>query len=271
MPCLPVDSATSCSSHRPKPGSEARDHERQLVAAGPRERAERGSEPDRRGLQRGRAGVHHRGLPRPRRSRRAARARRRPSARRDDPEGRQRAVAPADVRVAEERVAEVVSSRVFQARARVGDRDEAVALGDSEKKCANRDSGSIVPPDFEETMNSVRSQIDRLLHGEDRGRVVESSTCRPGGPARGGSSDAEPPARARSRPCRAARCPDFVGATCSRELLQLAERLEHPLGDRQPAEPVGDLRCSRRRPTASGRRRAPLAHLRLARQARYCS
>ena len=52
--------------------------------------------------------------------------------------------------------------------------------GISEKKCANSDSGSIVPPDLEETMNSVRAGSTAAVTARTLAASVESSTCRRG-------------------------------------------------------------------------------------------
>ena len=82
----------------------------------------------------------------------------------------------------------------------------------SEKKCANSDSGSIVPPDLEETTNSVRSEVHGAL---DRADSARRRSSRGRAAARGcrrrrrrpRTSGAGPPGRARSRPCRAGRRP----------------------------------------------------------------
>ena len=47
----------------------------------------------------------------------------------------------------------------------------------SDQKCANSDSGSIVPPDLEETMNSVRSGSIAPWTAAIVAASVESSTC----------------------------------------------------------------------------------------------
>ena len=51
-----------------------------------------------------------------------------------------------------------------------------------------------------------------------------------------------------------------------RELLQLVERLEHPLRDRQPAQAVGDLGCARRPPQRRVRRAQPSRDVVVSRQ-----
>ena len=81
----------------------------------------------------------------------------------------------------------------------------------SEKKCANSDSGSIVPPDFEETTNSVRWRSTAPWIARILAASVESSTCSRARWFRRRrhrrTSGAGPPGRARSRPCPAGRCP----------------------------------------------------------------
>ena len=119
-PCLPVDSATSCSAHSPNDVERRVDHERQLVAAAQRELAERGAEPQAR-VAVGQLAVLRRHL-------RALEHRLDVDAgqrRRHDAERRQRRVAPADLGVGEEHVAEALAlGQLAHRRAGVGDRDE---------------------------------------------------------------------------------------------------------------------------------------------------
>ena len=131
MACLPVDSATSCSSHRPEPGSESairkvslsRPERARALRAAPSQTAPVPGDVLPVGLQRRLPGsrgaleqrsdidAHQRGG--------------------DDAEGGQGAVAPADVGVAEEGVPEaVLGGQLGQARAWVGDRDEVRAVVD---------------------------------------------------------------------------------------------------------------------------------------------
>ena len=241
-----------------------RDHERELVAAGLRERA-------RARLRARPGGCLRRRRRRSPRTRRCSHASPAPSSsartsiahqrRRHEPERRQRRVAPADVRVALERLAEAVLAARASARPEPG---SVIATKwrpspTSDQKCANSDSGSIVPPDFEETMNSVRSRSTALLHGADRSprRSSRARAARGRSGAMARRSGAAPRARARSRPCRAAprRCSPR-DCTPRANSSSSSSVVDHPLGDRQPAEAVADLRRARRCPTASGRRRA---------------
>ncbi len=131
----------------------------------------------------------------------------------------------------------------------------------SEKKCANSDSGSIVPPDFEETMNSVRCGSIGALHGE-RCRRRRWSRARAGagcpallaeGAAQHLGSERGAAHAEQDHVCEA------VVAHSRGERLDLLQLGEHALGDRQPAEAVGDLGRAGRRPTASRRLRADAA------------
>ena len=134
MPCLPVDSATSCSSHRPKPGSDRIDHERELVAAGLRERAQGAPQPRHAGRarsarpERGAVGVDVDG-PGAAAPSSSARTSTPISAAGTMPNADSARVAPADVRVAGERPPEAVLVRqLLEARAGVGDRHEVGAV-----------------------------------------------------------------------------------------------------------------------------------------------
>ncbi len=77
----------------------------------------------------------------------------------------------------------------------------------SEKKCANSDSGSIVPPDFEETMNSVRRRSSARSTVWIRAASVESSTCSRALPSR--------PSNARRRTSGASEEPPIPSSTMS--------------------------------------------------------
>jgi hypothetical protein len=76
--------------------------------------------------------------------------------RRHEAEVAERAVAPADVRVGAEDLAEaVVVGELLERRARVGHRDELPPSPVFDQKYRKWLSVSTVPPDFEETTNSV--------------------------------------------------------------------------------------------------------------------
>ena len=196
-------------------------------------------------------------------ARSAARARRRPSAPPGTrPNERQRAVAPADVRVVLEGRAEAVLLR----RARRGREPGSVIATKwppsptSEQKCANSDSVSIVPPDFEETTNSVRCEVDLLARPRGSPPAsVESSTCRRGLP--GWCAEGAPQHLGRERGAAHAEQHGVAEALRARPPRRTPRRssssVEHPLGDRQPAEPVGDLRGALRPPQRRVRRAQP--------------
>ena len=268
MPRLPVDSATSCSSHRPRPGQRRIDQERQLVAALLRKRAQGCTQPHAcrervagAGRPRGVKLVAVDGrLPGCRRRRRAAPARRSPSAR---PARSRTRTAPSSVRRCRGRRGTRALKRCSCASSSRPEPGSVIATklappGASEKKCANSDSGSIVPPDLEETMNSVRGRVDRALHGRDRGGVgrVEHDAGAPRqrtGPKQrlstSGASE-EPPMPSRTTSRRPSAC------TCSANSVRSSgPRRSMRVGDRQPAEAIGDLRRARRAPQRRVRRR----------------
>ena len=134
----------------------------------------------------------------------------------------------------------------------------------SEKKCANSDSGSIVPPDLEETMNRVRCRSTAPSIARILAASVESRTC-----SRGPTVASRERAAQDLRGERGAAHPQqhdvlqFVVVRLGGEQLERAQLREHPLGDRQPAEPVGQLRRARRTPQRRVPAAQPLAHLRL--------
>ena len=167
LPSLPVDSATSCSIHEPKRRDLGRQHQRQLVARRRSLAAAPSAAPSttRRAL-----GDRDR-----RRPRRRANVDRRVDAaaevgpqqrRRDQPEVRQRRISPADVgRVDEHAAIVLLLGELAQARRRIGDGDETGARAARRRrrsassvrcqKCRSNAWISIVPPDFDATMNSV--------------------------------------------------------------------------------------------------------------------
>ena len=135
---------------------------------------------------------------------------------------RQRAVAPADVGVVRRTFGEAVLGGELS-RPEPGSviATKLAPSRSSEQKCANSDSGSIVPPDFEETMNSVRRDRSRARSRGSRPR--RSSRARAGRGRRRGArrtSGAAPRGRARSRPCRAARRPLVLVADLRGEQLE---------------------------------------------------
>ena len=214
MPCLPVDSATSCSSHSPRPGSDSEIRNVSLsrpawasaLSAAPSHTAAGAlAEPLLRlRVRPGDARV----CQAPRAPCSSARTSAPHQRRRHDAERRQRAVAPADVRVAREHPPEgVLAGQLLQARAGVGDRHEAGAIFEQRPEVGEQ-----------------RQRLDRAprLGGDDEQRALRLDAClqprgswprrssraraAQGGPGDGRSSAAAPPAPARSRPCRAARC-----------------------------------------------------------------
>ena len=164
MPCLPVDSASSCSSQARTPAMRGRGDDGHLVAAATRERAHDGAEQRRPGCppaarSRSRSGpsrcVAVRGSARTsmphRRRGHHARNPRAPSSGRRCWAGRRR-----------RRRKLVALGDLLQRRAGIGDRDEmrpgrlapAPDAARSKKYCL-RMLGSSVPPDLLDTMNSV--------------------------------------------------------------------------------------------------------------------
>ena len=200
-PCLPVDSATSCSAHSPKDSSGS--STMKVSLSRPRSASSPSAAPSSRpglscsapaGLHRlGRGGEHGADVVAGDRGR-------------DEPEVGQHGVAPADVRVVLEHAPEaVLGAELRERRARVGDGDvvRAVALQRVE-------------------VLELRHRLDRAagLRGDDEQRLVEverrratariwsgcveSSTCRRIAPVAERAA-AAPRARGSSRPCRAAR------------------------------------------------------------------
>ena len=260
MPSLPVDSATSCSAHRPNDAERLVDDEGELVAPVLGELAERDAEPEpgvRRsgvlaGLLRDLGGLQHRAH---------VDAQQRG---RDEAEVRQRGVAPADLGVVLEHAPEaVLGAEAGQRGARVRDRGVV---------------GAVALERVEEL--ELRHRLDRpaRLRGHDRPACGRGRRCRaPCGPGRGASSRARaariagvgrrsggrPPARGSSRPCRAAR------RRCSRPRAPLprtprARRPGRPSARRSSASRAGrSARACRAAPTAcrraarSGARRPP--------------
>ncbi len=187
--------------------------------------------------------------------------------RRHDAEGRQRAVASADVGIAREDVPEAVLAReLLEARAGIGDRGEVAAVCRRARRSARTATAA----------RSCRRTSRRRGTASAAGRSAparrapsprRSSRARAGAGVRAASrtSAAAPRAPARSRPCRAARRRAMPSSrTPSANACSSSSCVEHPLGDRQPAEPVGDLGRARPAPTAS--RRCALAFGRIARR-----
>ena len=180
---------------QPETGQRLGDHERELVAARLRERAERRAQPHagrllgaRRSSDSAVRGVAHADLPGA-----AAPASRASHVDADqrgghDAEGRQRAVAPADVRIAGEHLPEaVLLGELLEARAGVGDRREVGALTDERPE-----------------VREQRQRLDRAarLGGDEEQRAVAGrSPARPRGswPRRSSRARAAPVDRA-SRP-----------------------------------------------------------------------
>ena len=294
MPCLPVDSATSCSSHSPSPGSvsaitnvslsrpacaSALERRAQPHAA-PRGRPRRPSS----GRVPARAAAPRAARPPARRSATPARCRTataRCSARRCP--GRRRTRPP-----------EAVLLRASSARPEPGSviADEAPPSATSDQKCANSDSGSIVPPDFEETTNSVAPGSIAPCTARIVAASVESSTCRRSAPVRcappkqrrstSGASE-EPPMPSSTTSCRpsaaaaAANCLELAAArrACARRSsasrvgsrppacrrapqrrVAVRQPLRHPLAARQRQLGVHRLPKRRGYPSLDGGRRS---------------
>ena len=208
---------------QPEAGQRLGDDERELVAPGLREGAQGRPQPHRRAAAR--SSPSRRQSPSRLLLEPVSQALGAPSKQREhgdphqrarhDAEGGQRAVAPADVRVAGERPPEgVLGGERFQARAGVGDRDEPLPSSTSEKKCANSDSGSIVPPDFDETTNSVRCEVDRALDRADPGGVRRVQHVQRARSGRAGSGPLGP--NERRRTSGASEEPPMPSSTMSR-------------------------------------------------------
>ncbi len=103
------------------------------------------------------------------------------------------------------------------------------------QKCAKCESVSIVPPDFDETTNTVRSRSTAPSSARTAAGSVESSTCRRSAPkerrSTSGASDEPPHAQQR----------DVPGVHLARPRRQRRRLGAHRVGDRQPAEAVGHL------------------------------
>ena len=162
LPCLPSDSATSCSTHRPKDSIFASTTNVSLSRPCSRERGERGAEPEAAVAVDGRADRARLGG-----DARAVEQRLEVDAhqrRRDEPEVRQRAVAPADVGVVEERAPEAaLGGERLERRAGVGDRDVLLAVR------------ALAPEVLEQ-----RDRLDRAagLRRDDEERRASRSTAR---------------------------------------------------------------------------------------------
>ena len=242
MPCLPVDSATSCSSHSPRPGRVSEMTNVSLsrpACASALRAAPSHTPPAARRSSRRRASspsCSMPGLPGARRSLQAARATSTPiSARRHDAEGGQRAVAPADVRVAGEHLPEAVLWRRAASRPEPGSviatklgcpprratRSARTATAARSCRRTSRRRGTAFAAGRSRCSTArIRGGVGRVQHVQARrGR----RRCRR-------SSAAAPPGRARSRPCRAGRRRAVPSSLRLRgEQLQSAELPEHPL------------------------------------------
>ena len=117
------------------------------------------------------------------------------------------------------------------------------------RKWASSAFGSIVPPDLEETMNSVVARSigsATALTCERLGGVEHVQAQRALGGRVGAPEDLGGEARAAHAEQHDVGEP--VLARRAHELLDLRQVLEQLVGDRQPAEPVLDLRRAGRRP-----------------------
>ena len=252
-PCLPVLSATSCSTHRPKLDDRVADDERQLVAAVPRELAEREPEP-----QAGVGLASSRSARTPARPPRRARAARAPARRSAPPARARTATAPSSARRCSGRSRSSRGSRaraasVEQRAAGVGDRDEAAAVAAPASGSARTARAS---RSCRRTWSRRRTACARGRSARCTARIaagsVESSTCS----ASASAGRAEGAPEHLGREARAAHPEQHgvgqpVGGAAARELDELVGALEHRVGDRQPAEPVADLRRRPGRPTAT--------------------
>ena len=188
------------------------DHERQLVAAGFGERAQRRTDPHPGGWapEARPAAVDVRrcsAVPRHRCPSSSARMSTPISAAGTMPNGRQRAVAPADVRIAREKLAEAVLAReLLQAGSGVGDRGEVATVADQRPEVREQRQRL-------DRATGLRGDQEQCLAGIDAAPARRAPSRRRSSPARAGAgvragrrtSAAEPRAPAKSRPCRAAR------------------------------------------------------------------
>ena len=160
-----------------------------------------------------------------------------------DAERGQRAVATTDARVAVERAPKAtLAGELLEARPGIGDRDEAPALLEQRPEVGEQRQRLDRAPRLRGDHEQGVGEIDGALHRTDRGRVgrVEDVQRRPV------ATRAEGPAQdLRGQRGAAHAKQDDVCVALPAHLL--GERLEvsllgeHPLGDRQPGESVGDL------------------------------
>ena len=117
----------------------------------------------------------------------------------------------------------------------------------SEWKYLNCDIVSIVPPDFDETMNSVVLEVEGVAHGADlvRMRGVEHVQA-DRAVAERAAEHLRPEAGAAH--AEQHRVGDARVAHLGRERAQVVGLGRQPLGDVEPAEPVGQLRRALGRP-----------------------
>ena len=235
-----------------EPQAEARerriDQERELVATLPGERAQRSAQPQpgrRRVAHRQRcAGVVDRGLPGAGGAREQGLHVHADQRGRNDAEGGQRRIASADVRVACEHPAEaVLAGEALEARAGVGDRDEVGAAGiervEVREQRQRLDRAARLRGDDEQRP----PRVDRASHGGDRlgvGRVEHVQAHGAGERVKAspehlrgqrGAAHAEQHGVAQA-----------VGGDLLGERVEVRGLAQHALGDRQPTQPVGDLR-----------------------------
>ena len=197
LPCLPVDSAISCSAHRPKPPGVSRMQILSRPSCQPAPNCRPSSKP---------------GLPSSRRQSSAIRSAfgEQPvdvdphQRRRDDAERRQRGVAAADRRLAVEDVAEAALLREpLQVGARVGDGGErGAALAGLLPEVVRVRARLQRRAGLRRRDEQRPLEIERRLERADRGRVRRVEHVEAG---RRRTCAAAPRARGSSRPCRAGR------------------------------------------------------------------
>ena len=208
------------------------------------------------------SGVDEAGLPRRRRAREQVADLHAHQRGGTDAERRECAVAPADVRVAEERVPEAVSLRELEKRrARIGYRDIMAPLAQARPEILEQRARLDRAPRLGGDDEQRASQLERDLEGADRGGVGRVEHVQPG-PSGAGGKAATQHLRGERGAAHAEQhdVGDALVANLLRERLGIAQFAEHPLRDRQPAQPVGDLGGARLPPQGGVTRANALLH-----------
>jgi hypothetical protein len=246
---------------QPEAGQRGGDQERQLVPAGPRERAQGHAQPDTgAGLTLVRVGEGRQpGVGRAPEQRARVHAHQRG---RHDPERGQGAVAAADVGIAGEHpVKPALPGELLQARAGVGDRRVVAAVVDEREEVREQRQRLDRAPRLGRDDEQRPLGRDRRLHGTDRRRVGRVEHVQPQARRLRGEGAAQ---HLRSERGAAHPEQDRVGeairAKFAGEPLDVLQLAEHALGDRQPAEAVGHLGGARRGPQGGVAGAHPLGH-----------